>query len=39
MRDFNEAANYISNIIDLNKKGEFTSRNVSSTNLGRGPRT
>jgi hypothetical protein len=36
MDNFEEAANYISNIIDLNKKGEFSSRNVSSTTTGRG---
>jgi len=36
MENFEEAANYISNIIDLNKKTDFSSRNVSSANTGRG---
>jgi hypothetical protein len=36
MQNFHEAANYIGNIIDLNKKSEYTSRNISSTSSGRG---
>jgi len=36
MENFNDAANYIANIIDLNKKTEYSSRNISSTTSGRG---
>jgi hypothetical protein len=32
MENFNEAANYSGNIIDLNKKHEFVSQQISSTN-------
>jgi hypothetical protein len=38
MQNFHEAANYIGNIIDLNKKSDFNARNVSSTTTGRGGR-
>jgi hypothetical protein len=38
MQNFHEAANYIGNIIDLNKKSDFNAQNVSSTTTSRGGR-
>jgi hypothetical protein len=35
MQNFHEAANYIRNIIYLNKKSEYSSRSISSTSSGR----
>lgn len=36
MENFHDAANYIANIINLNKKAEYSARNVSTTTMGRG---
>jgi hypothetical protein len=38
MQSFHDAANYIGNIIDLNKKSDYNAQNVSSTFTGRGGR-